>query len=235
MNFWKQTAIALALAASCAGAHAQIVVTDPTSLMQRATNFLQQIAQMKAQLDQARQQYEAMSGTIGSYQNMLPTSTSTLRNNLPQNWSQVYSDAMNSTSSVSGSASSILSQFDNQIRGMGRGDALKFIDQKLHEKGAYDRAMTEQAYDNQMRELSDMQTLTQQIGQATTQKQIEDLQARIATAQGAIHGEQTKLQLMAMGQQAQEQILRQQQAIAQKRYLLGDDSETNTAPNLIGN
>jgi len=235
VKLWKQTAIAIALAAACAGAHAQIVVTDPTSLAQRAANFFQQIAQMKAQLDQARQQYEAMSGTIGSYSSMLPTSTSTLRNNLPQNWSSVYSDAMNSTSSVSGSASSILSQFDNQIRGMGRGDALKFIDQKLHEKGAYDRAMTEQAYDNQMRELNDMQSLTQQIGQATTQKQIEDLQARIATAQGAIHGEQAKLQLMAMGQQAQEQLLRQQQAIAQKRYLLGDDSETNTAPNLTGN
>ncbi|SEF11275.1 type IV secretion system protein VirB5 [Burkholderia sp. WP9] len=235
MKLWKQTAMAIALATSCAGAHAQIVVTDPTSLAQRAANFLQQIGQMKAQLDQARQQYEAMSGTIGSYSSMLPTSTSTLRNNLPQNWSAVYSDAMNSTSSVSGSASSILSQFDNQIRGMGRGDALKFIDEKLHEKGAYDRAMTEQAYDNQMRELNDMQSLTQQIGQATTQKQIEDLQARIGTAQGAIHGEQTKLQLMAMGQQAQERLLRQQQAIAQKRYLLGDDSETNTAPNLTGN
>jgi type IV secretion system protein VirB5 len=231
----SRTAIAIVLAASCAGAHAQIVVTDPTSLMQRATNFLQQIAQMKAQLDQARRQYEAMSGTLGSYQNMLPTSTSTLRNNLPQNWSQVYSDAMNSTSSVSGSASSILSQFDNQIRGMGRGDALKFIDQKLHEKGAYDRAMTEQAYDNQMRELNDMQSLTQQIGQATTQKQIEDLQARIATAQGAIHGEQTKLQLMAMGQQAQQQLLEQQREVAQKRYLIGDPNESNQAPNLIGN
>lgn len=235
MKLWKQTAIAIALAASCAGAHAQIVVTDPTSLAQRATNFLQQIAQMKAQLDQARQQYEAMSGTIGSYQNMLPTSTSTLRNNLPQNWSQVYSDAMNSTSSVSGSASSILSRFDGQIRGMGRGDALTFIDQQLHSKGAYDRAMTEQAYDNEMRELNDMQTLSQQIGQATTQKQIEDLQARIQTAQGAIHGEQTKLQLMAMGQQAQQQLLEQQREVAQKRYLIGDPSESNQAPNLIGN
>jgi type IV secretion system protein VirB5 len=235
VKLWKQTAIAIALAASCAGARAVDVVTDPSALAQRAANFIQQITQLKAQLDQARQQYEAMSGSIGSYSSMLPTSTSTLRNNLPQNWSQVYSDAMNSSSSVSGSASSILSQFDNQIRGMGRGDALTFIDQQLHAKGAYDRAMTEQAYDNQMRELNDMQTLTQQIGTATTQKQIEDLQARIATAQGAIHGEQTKLQLMAMGQRAQQQLLEQQRDVAQKRYLIGDPSESNQAPNLIGN
>jgi type IV secretion system protein VirB5 len=235
MKLFRQTALVIALAAACTGAHAQIVVTNPTSLAQTAANFLQQIANAKAQLQQAESQYSAITGSAGNYSSLLPTSLSSLRNNLPTNWTSVYSDAMNSNSSVSGSASSILSQFDNQIRGMGRGDALKFIDQQLHAKGAYDRAMTEQAYNNQMQELNDMQTLTQQIGQATTQKQINDLQARIQTAQGSIQGEQAKLRLMAMGQQSQDQLLRQQQAVAQKRYLLGDDSETNTAPNLSGN
>lgn len=235
MKLFRQTAVVIALAGVCAGAHAQIVVTDPTSLTQRAANFLQQIAQMKAQLQQAESQYAAITGSAGNYSSLLPTSLSSLRNNLPQNWSSVYSDAMNSNSSVSGSASSILSQFDSQIRSMGRGDALTFINQQLHQKGAYDRAMTQQAYDNQMRELNDMQTLTQQIGQATTQKQIDDLQARIQTAQGAIQGEHAKLQLMAMGQQAQQQLIEQQRDVARKRYLIGDDTETNQAPNLTGN
>lgn len=234
MKILRKTAIVCSLAVVCVSAHAQIVVTNPTSLAQTAANFLQQIAQMKAQLTQAEQQYSAITGSVGNYQNMLPTSLTSLRNNLPSNWTQVYSDAMNSNSSVSGSASSILSQFDNQIRGMGRGDALTFIDQQLHSKGAYDRAMTQQAYDNQMQELNDMQTLTSQIGQATSEKQILDLQARIQTAQGAIHGEQAKLALMAMGQQNQDQLLRQQQAVAQKRYLIGDTGEANTAPNITG-
>lgn len=235
MKTLRKTAIVCALVAVCASnVHAQVITNDPAALAQTAANFLQQIEQMKAQIEQAKMQYEALTGTIGNYKNLLPTSLAQLRNNLPQNWSQVYSDAMNSSSSISGSASSILSQFDNQIRGMGRGDALRFINQKLHEKGAYDRAMTEQAYNNQMRELNDMQALTNQIGQATTQKQILDLQARIQTAQGAIHGEQAKLALMAMGQQSQEQLLRQQQAVAQKRYLIGDDGEANTAPNITG-
>lgn len=234
MKLFRQTAVVVALAAACAGAHAQIVVTNPTSLVQTAANFLQQIANAKAQLQQAESQYSAITGSVGNYSSLLPTSLSSLRNNLPQNWSSVYSDAMNSNSSVSGSASSILSQFDSQIRGMGRTDALTFIDQQLHAKGAYDRAMTEQAYNNQMQELNDMQTLTQQIGQATTQKQINDLQARIQTAQGSIQGEQSKLQLMAMGQQAQQQLLQQQKEVAQKRYLIGDDNEQNQAPNLTG-
>lgn len=234
MKLFRRTAVVVALAAACAGAHAQIVVTNPTSLVQTAANFLQQIANAKAQLQQAESQYSAITGSVGNYSSLLPTSLSSLRNNLPQNWSSVYSDAMNSNSSVSGSASSILSQFDSQIRGMGRTDALTFIDQQLHAKGAYDRAMTEQAYNNQMQELNDMQTLTQQIGQATTQKQINDLQARIQTAQGSIQGEQSKLQLMAMGQQAQQQLLQQQKEVAQKRYLIGDDNEQNQAPNLTG-
>ncbi|AKK25127.1 type IV secretion system protein (plasmid) [Pandoraea oxalativorans] len=230
----RRTAIVCSLAVVCAGAQAQIVVTNPDSLKQTAANFLKEIEQMKAQLQQAESQYKAITGNIGTYQNLLPASLASLRNNLPQNWTQVYSDAINSNSSISGSASSLLSQFDSQIRGMGRGDALKFIDQQLHSKGAYDRVMTQQAYDNQMQELNDMQTLTQQIGSATSEKQILDLQARIQTAQGAIHGEQAKLALMAMGQQNQEQLLRQQQAVAQKRYLIGDDDEANTTPNLTG-
>ncbi|WP_052654836.1 type IV secretion system protein [Pandoraea oxalativorans] len=234
MKILRRTAIVCSLAVVCAGAQAQIVVTNPDSLKQTAANFLKEIEQMKAQLQQAESQYKAITGNIGTYQNLLPASLASLRNNLPQNWTQVYSDAINSNSSISGSASSLLSQFDSQIRGMGRGDALKFIDQQLHSKGAYDRVMTQQAYDNQMQELNDMQTLTQQIGSATSEKQILDLQARIQTAQGAIHGEQAKLALMAMGQQNQEQLLRQQQAVAQKRYLIGDDDEANTTPNLTG-
>lgn len=234
MKFVRIIVAAAVLAASCASAQAQIVVTNPTSFAQQAANFAQQIANLRSQLQQAESQYAAITGNIGQYQNLLPTSLSTLKGNLPQNWEQVYSDAMNSSSSVSGSASSILSRFDSQIQGMGRGDAMTFINQQLHAKGAYDRAMTEQAYDNEMRELNDMQSLTNQIGQATTQKQIEDLQARIQTAQGAIHGEQAKLQLMAMGQQAQDNLLRQQQSVAQKRYLYGDDSESNSAPNITG-
>lgn len=95
--------------------------------------------------------------------------------------------------------------------------------------------MTEQAYNNQMQELNDMQTLTQQIGQATTQKQIDDLQARIQTAQGSIQGKQTKLRLMAMGQQEQQQSLEQQRDVAQRRYLIGDPTESNQAPDLISN
>jgi type IV secretion system protein VirB5 len=231
----RKAAIAIAMSAACVSAEAQIVTTCPTCDITVITQAAQQIVQLKAEVQQLRQQYDAVTGSVGDYQSMLPTSLASLRNNLPDNWNQVYSDAMNSNSSISGSAGSILSQFDGQIRGMGRVEAVQFIAEKLREKGAYDRAMTERAYDNQMRELNDMQALTSQIGSATTEKQILDLQARIQTAQGAIHGEQAKLALMAMGQRSQQQLLEQQQNLARKRYLYGDDNEPNSAPDLLGN
>ena len=235
MKNLRKAVIVVAMSVACVGARAQIVTACPTCDITAITQAAKQIEQMKLELQQLQQQYDAVTGSVGNYQNMLPTSLASLRNNLPANWTQVYSDAMNSNSSISGSASSILSQFDSQIRGMGRLEAVQFISQKLREKGAYDRAMTEQAYNNQMRELNDMQALTNQIGSAGTEKQILDLQARIQTAQGAIHGEQAKLALMAMGQRSQQQLLEQQESLARKRYVLGDDNEPNSAPNLLGN
>lgn len=92
--------------------------------------------------------------------------------------------------------------------------------------------MAQQAYNNQMRELEDIQTLTNQIDTTTSQKEIADLQARISTAQGAIQGEQAKLQLMAILQQSQDKVLQQQQQTAVRRYVIGDQNDSLEAPNL---
>src|SRR5260370_10842952 len=208
-------------------AHAQVVTISPAELTQMAT----QITTMKAQLQQAQQQYVALTGSSG-IGSMLSGDTSLLSGNLPSNWNQVYADAMNSNSSVSGSASSILSSFQGQINGMGRTDALAFINQKLAEKGAADRAMGMQSYNNEMAELNNIHALTDQIDQTTTSKEIMDLQARIQTAQGSIQGEQAKLNLMSMLQQSQDKLLRQQQALAVQRYTIGTEADDNTTPNL---
>jgi hypothetical protein len=53
---------------------------------------------------------------------------------------------------------------------MGCTEALDLVNQRLKEKGAYDRVMAQQAYNNQMRELEDIQTLTNQIDTTTSQK-----------------------------------------------------------------
>lgn len=229
----KIVACVAALALAPVSAQAQLITLDPT----QAANMLTQFTHMKAQLDQlksqvetARKEYDALTGSSG-IGSLISGSTSLFKANLPQDWTRVYSDAMNSTSSITASASSMLAQFKSQIANMGRGDALKFIQQQLQTKGAYDRQMVQMAYDNQMRELNDMQELTNQIDKTTTPKQILDLQARIQTAQGAIQGEQTKLQLMAMAQQAQDKLLKVQEEEAVLRYTIGTDHD-HTAPRI---
>lgn len=215
-------------------ANAQVIVNDPAVMSQQViqvANMVEQLAQLKSQLETQERMYSSLSGASG-LGGLLSQSTSVLRANLPNDWSKVYSDAMNTNSSVTGSAQSMLRQFDSQIEGMDRGEAVIFMNQQMREKGAYDRAMAQTAYNNQMQELNDIQTLTNQIDSTASQKEISDLQARIGTAQGAIQGEQAKLQLMAMLQKSQGEMLQQQKNQAVRRYSIGDSSDAIETPNL---
>ncbi|PNV26472.1 type IV secretion system protein [Xanthomonas citri] len=230
----KLLAGALAVALITPSVHAQMIVEDPGVLantIQQISYMTQQLAEAKSQVEQLRQQYAALTGNSGMGA-LMPNSASTLRENLPEDWTKVYSDAMNSSSSITGSAQQLLGQFDSQISNMGRGDALTFIRKQMREKGAYDRVMAENAYNNQMRELQDIEALTRQIDRTTSMKQIADLQARIQTSNGAIQGEQAKLQLMSMLQQSQDRILQSQQEKAVRRYTIGEEGESFTAPRL---
>jgi len=213
---------------------AQVVVADPAGIVQQTAtvkNLLEQLANLKEQLNTQKGMYGAMTGA-GGYGSMRSDSTSTLQKNLPADWSRVYSDAMNNDSSITGSVRDMMGQFDQELASMSRSDALDLVRKRMTEKGAYDRVMAEQAYNNQMRELQDIEALTQQIDSTKSQKEISDLSARIQTASGAIQGEQTKLQLMSILQQSQDKMYQQQQEKAVRRYVIGDDDDTFEAPNL---
>lgn len=202
-----------------------VVVYDPTGV----AKMLDQIEQLKQQLATQKATYESLAKTT-NIGDLLDTSTSSLANNLPDDWQKVYSDAMNSSSSVTGSVNSMMNKVNNEIDDLSPADALKLMNQRLSEKGAYDRVVAEKAYNNQMQELSDMQALTDQISTTKDVKEIADLQARIQTAQGAIQGEQAKLNLMSMLQDAQDKIYEQQRERAVRRNNYGINNEINPAP-----
>lgn len=222
--------------------YAQIVNYDPllnTTAISQLTQMMQQIATLKEQLSTLESQLDTQNLTLdrlsGSsiFGDLLSQSTETLMGNLPTDWKTVYSDAMNSQSSLTGTAASILGEFDSQIANMSSDEALSFAAEQMRLKGAYDRAMAEAAYNNQMQELKDIQELTNQISSTSSAKEIMDLQARIQTANGAVQGEMAKLQLMAMLQASQDKMLQQQQEQALKRFTIGDGEYTeNAAPSL---
>lgn len=216
-------------------AQAQWIVEDPAQVAQgvvSAANMVQQLTQLKAQLEQQKRMYESLSGS-GNYGAMLSNGAQTIQNNLPEDWTTVYNDAMGS-SSMSGEATSMQGAFDSKINNMSRADALAYANKQLREKGAYDRVMAQKAYNNQMRELEDIQTLTASIDTTTSQKEISDLQARIQTAQGTIQGEQAKLQLMAMLQKSQDKMLEQQKELAVRRYSIGTEQDDDTSLDITG-
>lgn len=202
-----------------------VVVYDPTGV----AKMLDQIKQLEQQLATQKATYESLAKTtkIG---NLLGSSTSALADNLPDDWQKVYSDAMNSSSSVTGSVNSMMNKVNNEIDDLSPADALKLMNQRLSEKGAYDRVVAEKAYNNQMQELSDMKALTEEISNTKDVKEVADLQARIQTAQGAIQGEQAKLKLMSMLQESQDKLYESQRERAVRRNNYGVNNEINPAP-----
>jgi type IV secretion system protein VirB5 len=232
----KRTVIALSLGLLLAPlvGQAQVVVEDPGQIAQgvvQAANMVQQLTQLQNQLTQMENTYKSLSGSSGFGQ-LLNGSNSVIQQGLPSDVSKVYNDAMGSSSVNTGAATAMSNSFDSQINNMSRGDALTYINTQLRQKGAYDRVATQNAYNNQMRELTDMQSMTQQIDSTTSQKEISDLQARIQTSQGTIQGEQAKLQLMSMLQGSQDKILEQQKELAVRRYSIGTADDDNTAPDV---
>lgn len=231
----KLIAIALAglLGAGTIGTAAAIgngvVVYDPTSLAKTLEEMANQLDQLKQQLATQKATYESLAKTT-NIGDLLDTSTSSLANNLPDDWKKVYSDAMNSSSSVTGDVQSMVGDFNSEVDDMNPSDAIKALNKKLAEKGAYDRVIAEKAYNNQMQELSDMQELTEQISTTKDVKEVADLQARIQTAQGAIQGEQAKLKLMSMLQESQDKLYEAQRERAVGNFIYGTDGGHNPAP-----
>lgn len=209
----------------CSFARADVVVNDPTAILRMAD----QIEQLKNQLLVQKQTYESLAHTtnLGS---LLDTATSDLIGNLPSNWQSVYNDALNSNSSITGSVSSMVNQYNDQIDNMSPRDAISYINKQMAEKGAVDRSMATKAYDNEMAELDDMQDLQQQIATTADTKSIADLQARIQTAQGAVQGEQAKLKLMSMLQDSEDKIYQQQKDRAADNLNYGVNNTINPAP-----
>lgn len=206
-----------------------VIVSDPTGLAKTLSEMANQLEQLKQQLATQKATYESLAKTT-NIGDLLNGSTSTLANNLPDDWKNVYSDAMNSQSSVTGNVQGMVGDFNAEVDDMNPSDAVKMLNKRLAEKGAYDRVVAEKAYNNQMQELQDMQQLTDQISTTKDVKEVADLQARIQTAQGAIQGEQAKLKLMSMLQDSQDKLYQAQKERAVGNFIYGKNGGHNPAP-----
>lgn len=224
-------ALALGLFALTTAAWAQIPVTDAASITQNATahvediaKFVQQIEQLKLQVEQQKQQFDALTGSrnLGDIFN-----DPRFRQYLPQDWQKVYDSVKSGGyAGLTGTAKSIYD--DNHIY-----DACssfpdagqKSVCEQQATKPALDQGMAEDAYQTATDRLNQIEQLTQQINATQDPKAIAELQGRIATEQASIQNEQTKLQLYQMVADAQDKIQEQRrrelnvQAAARRGYV----------------
>ena len=198
-------------------AFAQIPVTDGASIGQQIAAQVETIAkwklqydQMVSQIDQAKQQYESLTGSrgLGTILN-----DPAMRDYLPGDWQAVYDSVKNGGySGLTGTGKSVY-------------DANKIYDACAHfndsqqrtscealaVKGAQDKGFALDAYNAAKSRINQIDQLMQKINQTQDPKAIAELQARIGAEQANIQNEQTKLQMYSMVAAAEDRVQKQRQ------------------------
>jgi type IV secretion system protein VirB5 len=192
---------------------AQWAVVDAPAivqLIQEVQTTAQQVQTAKAQLLQAQQALQTMTGARGMEQLL----SGSVRNYLPSNWMQVTAALRGSAgfSVLSGDVQTLVSA--NAVLSPQRLATLSPGAQRLiqdsRQWSAMQQALSNQALSNTSNRFAAIQTLIAAIPSASDQKSILDLQARISAELGMLQNEQTKLQSLYQSAQAQEYLLRQQ-------------------------
>jgi type IV secretion system protein VirB5 len=203
---------ALLLVAVCiAGipaAHAQFAVIDVASVSQlvsQVKTLEEQLATAKADLAQAQSAYQSTIGDRGM-QGLL---TGTVRNYLPPDWQGLQQAVQGANGSYAGLSTALSSALTaNSVLSAQQLAALSpAATQQLQadrQTVALTQAVAHQAlYTTSMR-FASLQQLIDAISRAGDQKAALDLNARIAAETGMLQNEQTKLQVLYQGLQAEQ-------------------------------
>ena len=207
------------------GAGAQIPVTDAALNIQTQTNqtanfakYVEQVTQLKNQLEQAKKQYEALTGVrgLGDLFN-----NPALRQYLPKDWTGLY-DAVQGgdVAGISGRVQDIIDKNNSGSIASMSAD-VRARQQRL---GAVNKATGLAGFEAAMQRADQIQSLIGQINGTSDPKAIAELQARIAGEQAQVANEIAKLQLVSMLQQAEEKAIAAKAAAAYDKQMSGDNN-----------
>lgn len=219
--------VAAVIAAASLGASSQahasgVPVVDALLNTQTQANqaaniakYIEQIAQLKAQLDQMKQQYESITGSrnLGEILN-----NPAFQNYLPKEWQDVYAKVQNGGyKGLTGSAAAIRDANALFDACKTKAGADKTLCERSAAKAAQDKAFAVEAFDKAKERWDQIAGLMRQINSTTDPKSIAELQARINAEGAAIQNEQTKMQLYALAAQAEDRLIQQQRREANAR------------------
>ncbi|GHT84027.1 hypothetical protein AGMMS49960_10850 [Betaproteobacteria bacterium] len=173
--------------------------------------YANQLAELRAQVEQMENMFNAMSGNKGFGTTQYDTK---YREYLPKDWQEAY-DAVRSggVGELSGDAKAIynsVKKFD-----VCNSDALsgeeKIACQASAIQAAMRKANAKAAFAKAHDRLEQIEALMRKIPETEDVKGIAELQARIAIEQAAIDNEMTRFKMYEQVAQAEEAILQQQQ------------------------
>jgi len=193
-------------------ANAQIPVTDGKSIANQIQQQIETIAkwklqydQMVTQINQMKQQYDALTGARGLGDIL---NNPALREYLPEDWQGVYDAVKNGGyAGLTGQAQSIYNEnkiYDGCAH-LGISEARTACEAQAV-KPSQDKASALAAYDKTKDRLQQIDQLMQRINTTQDPKSIAELQGRIAAEQAMIQNEQTKIELYKMVSEAEERI-----------------------------
>lgn len=209
MTSIAKTLIAATILTLSSAAFAQIPVTITTSIpdtlnqIQTMAQWAKQYTQMVGQINQMKQQYDALTGNRGLGQIM---NNPALRGYLPDQWAGIYDKVRGGTlPGISSAANTIFTSesFDSAAVG-GRKRQLDVM--------AANKAMTMQAYDATLARVNNINALMAKADTTMDTKAAADLQNRMASENAMIQNEQIRLNLLAQLQVAETQLANEQRA-----------------------
>jgi type IV secretion system protein VirB5 len=202
----KVAAAALVWAAVSPMGHAQgIPVFDAQNVAQAIATVLQ----LEQEVQQEIQIYQSTVGTRG-FGALLTNPV--VANSLPSNWQGVYTAVQNGGyAGLTGSAQALRSA--SEIYNC---EDQAGIDQQVCQRALnkpfQDKAFGQQAYQTELQELNQIQSLMQQIDVTQDPKGVAELQARIQTETTAVSDEMTKMQLFRMLADTEDRLVAEQQS-----------------------
>ncbi|PRX27283.1 type IV secretion system protein VirB5 [Paraburkholderia sp. BL18I3N2] len=203
---FKVAAAALFWVAVSPASYAQGI---PVFDAQNVAQAIATVAQLEQEVQQEIQIYQSTIGTRG-FGALLDNPV--VGNSLPSNWQGVYTAVQNGGyAGLTGSAQALRSA--SEIYNC---EDQAGIDQQVCQRALnkpfQDKAFGQQAYQTELQELNQIQSLMQQIDVTQDPKGIAELQARIQTETTAVADEMTKLQLFRMLADTEDRLVAEQQS-----------------------
>ncbi|EEZ34587.1 P-type DNA transfer protein VirB5 [Brucella sp. NF 2653] len=194
-------------------AHAQLPVTDASSIAQNLANhleqmvkFTQQIEQLKQQFQQQKMQFQALTGNRGFGAGIYNTA---LRDYLPYDVRQLLANVTTGGYAAAGTdAAHLLRQYQVYDRCAAITDSEQRTACEAEVvKPLQDKALMSKAYDKTGQRLDEVEKLMVKIGETEDPKGIAELQGRIDIENAAIQNQATRLQLYQKMAEAEDKII----------------------------